>query len=69
MSETESNSGKKMDVIKRVSPRKGCCSLRLSNVIQCSTEFDCFHSYDDLRFDGRRLRCERQIEINKEYFC
>ena len=22
-------------------------------MIECSIEFDCFHSYDDLRFDGR----------------
>lgn len=22
-------------------------------MIQCSIEFDCFHNYDDLRFDGR----------------
>jgi len=54
VSETESNSGKKkMDVIKRVSLRKVDCLHRLSNVIQCSIEFDCFHNYDDLKFDGR----------------
>lgn len=54
-----------MDVIKRVSLRKVGCLLRLSNVIQCSIEFDCFHSYDDLS----QLRYQRHIEINKEYFC
>ena len=56
---------KKMDAIKRVSLRKVGCLLRLSNVIQCSIEFDCFHSYDDLS----QLRYQRHIEINKEYFC